>query len=557
MSTCFFMFYCSPVQKDKGKSDKVLLLESNQRQRQAHMTNNADMLVEELYDTIWSVQNGNININTRQEVQDRFNQYFDIVKYYKWDDVSEPVIRISDDGTLATVSVKKLTTARFGADAPISATLFAWTSSYRKVEDNWKIYQTTSTIEEYESADPLFYYKKGKALLDSGKHLESLEMTEKAFILNHKSKAIKLLHAETLMANGKIDEASEIYSNILKSGNSLDQELLDNIKEVKDYELLISLNEQNKQPLSRSTVVKELEEKAIIPEGIAVNENTGDIYLSSTYKRKIIRIKPDGTVEDFVSSKQDGLYSTLGMEVNETTNELWVISAAIHKYLPMLDGEEENLIKSKIYRYNLQDGTIMKVYSFDTDEPIAFNDLTISRSGDVFITESMTPAVYKIAADTDEIELFYQEETFNTFYNGLALSSDESTLFVARSNGIVRLDPDSGEFLDELHHADTISLQGIDGMSYYNGSLICHQTSTIGGIEMYQLSEDNSRVIGRHTLESWNDYFDQASTGEIYNGKYIYIANAQMRSAFDNGSLKPLSELKPHVILELNLPSGD
>ena len=131
--------------------DKEQLLASNQRQRQAHMTNNAAMLVEELYDTIWSVQNGTIKMNTNEEVKERFDQYFSMVKYYKWDDVEEPVIRISDDGTLATVSVKKITTARFNpkdSTSEIGATLFAWTSSYKKTNSEWKIYQTTSTREE-------------------------------------------------------------------------------------------------------------------------------------------------------------------------------------------------------------------------------------------------------------------------------------------------------------------------------------------------------------------------------------------------------------------------
>ena len=323
------------------------------------------------------------------------------------------------------------------------------------------------------------------------------------------------------------------------------------MKETKHYELILRHVKQSSKPISNSKVFIELSEKAIIPEGIAVDGKTANVYLSSTYKRKIIKISPEGTVEDFAATQQDGLYSTLGMEVYEAADELWVISAAINKYLPMLDGNHENKIQSKIYRYSLSDGMLIKVYDLKTKEPIAFNDITVSKTGDVFITESLQPAVYKISSEADEIELFYKEEAFNSFYNGLALSENDSLLFVSHSNGIMRLNTSTGNFLGDVMHADSITLQGIDGMSYYEGNLICHQTSLTNGIEMYSLSPDGSSVVKRTTLESNNEYFDQASTGEIYDNKYIYIANAQMRSAFIDGNLKPLSELKPHVILEM------
>jgi|GEM_PF-3800984 len=66
-----------------------------------------------------------------------------------------------------------------------------------------------------------------------------------------------------------------------------------------------------------------INEKDLIPEGIAVDKRTNIIYLSSTYKRKIIQINPDGKVSDFIPQEEDNLWSVLGMEVDETNGILW------------------------------------------------------------------------------------------------------------------------------------------------------------------------------------------------------------------------------------------
>ena len=48
-------------------------------------------------------------------------------------------------------------------------------------------------------------------------------------------------------------------------------------------------------------------------------------------------------------------------------------------------------------------------------------------------------------------------------------------------------------------------------------------------------------------------HFEQPSTGQIAGNHYIYLANAQMRSAFENGVIKSKSELENIVLLKLEL----
>jgi len=56
--------------------------------------------------------------------------------------------------------------------------------------------------------------------------------------------------------------------------------------------------------------------------------------------------------------------------------------------------------------------------------------LTIQSNGDVFTTDSLSPAVYLIRPQKDEIELFLEDAGFGS-PQGLAFSGDERHLFMA------------------------------------------------------------------------------------------------------------------------------
>ena len=124
--------------------DRELLLQSNENQRRAHMENNADLLLAEMADTLTTVQRGAIRIEAKGDMYGRWQSYFASVKYLAWDDLEPPIIELANDGSLASVSVRKITIASSDG-APVDTTFFAWTSNYRKINGAWKIYQVTST----------------------------------------------------------------------------------------------------------------------------------------------------------------------------------------------------------------------------------------------------------------------------------------------------------------------------------------------------------------------------------------------------------------------------
>ncbi|MDW3192498.1 MAG: hypothetical protein R8G66_09035 [Cytophagales bacterium] len=141
------------------KSDKVALLRSNEIQRKAHMENNAALLVSQIADSMINVDKGDISTLSNEEIKTRFESYFKVVKYTRWDDLQAPIIQISGDGNWAVMFVKKLIDLQYiDQDGNLGAhhyAQFAWESRYHKIDGEWKIVSISSTdktLTESEAA---------------------------------------------------------------------------------------------------------------------------------------------------------------------------------------------------------------------------------------------------------------------------------------------------------------------------------------------------------------------------------------------------------------------
>ncbi len=74
------------------------------------------------------------------------------------------------------------------------------------------------------------------------------------------------------------------------------------------------------------SVAFRLEEKDLVPEGIAYDARTRQFFLSSINKGKVVAVSATGEATDFAGPRRDGLMETLGMKVDEKARRLWVLS---------------------------------------------------------------------------------------------------------------------------------------------------------------------------------------------------------------------------------------
>jgi Domain of unknown function (DUF4440) len=130
--------------------EKEKILELHHAQRAYHFSKDSVAFANQLSDNFISVSKGNIRRPTKAETISRYHGYFSSVEFRKWDDLAEPIIQFSEDGTLAYTIVDKIVALTYPDENgnPIAEeTHFAWTTIYRKYDDEWKIDCVTSTEE--------------------------------------------------------------------------------------------------------------------------------------------------------------------------------------------------------------------------------------------------------------------------------------------------------------------------------------------------------------------------------------------------------------------------
>ena len=144
-------FSCTPTDEKSMASAKKEILELHHAQRDYHFNKDSIAFADQLSEDFISVNRGLISMPERGETLSRYNRYFSSVEFIKWDDVSEPVIKFSDDGSMAYTIVDKIVVVAYDDEAGNRVeeeTHFAWTTIYKKHGDEWKIDCVTSTNQD-------------------------------------------------------------------------------------------------------------------------------------------------------------------------------------------------------------------------------------------------------------------------------------------------------------------------------------------------------------------------------------------------------------------------
>lgn len=128
--------------------EKEAIMALHNAQRAHHLNNNAEEFVNQFSAHFYNIDRGRILQPTKEENTKRFSSYFGSVEFIKWDDVREPIISISDDGSMAYTIVEKIVILKYPTSEGtelVDSTHYAWTSIYKKYDGLWKLDCITST----------------------------------------------------------------------------------------------------------------------------------------------------------------------------------------------------------------------------------------------------------------------------------------------------------------------------------------------------------------------------------------------------------------------------
>jgi Tetratricopeptide repeat/Major royal jelly protein len=325
---------------------------------------------------------------------------------------------------------------------------------------------------------------------------------------------------------------------------------LDSIRDTPQFRHILKQFEASKAPVVRSSTAFTIHEKGLITEGLAYDPVNETFFVSSVHRRKILSISKSGEAKTF-ASESDGLFSVLGMSVDAKRRYLWVTSTAFPE---MVNFKKEEDGTAAVFKFDLRTNKLLKKYVLPNDaKKHALGDLTIQSNGDVFATDSLSPAVYVIRAAKDEIELFLEHPAFGS-PQGLTFSGDEHHLFMADyATGLFDIDVKATRVAHFAPLAGA-TLLGIDGLYFHKGSLIGVQNGvTPQRVVRVALSKDLGRVDGLQVLEANNPVFLEPTLGVLVKGTFYFIANSQWSLVDANAKLAAADKLREPVVLKMDL----
>ncbi|MCG3120461.1 MAG: hypothetical protein ALAOOOJD_03189 [bacterium] len=322
------------------------------------------------------------------------------------------------------------------------------------------------------------------------------------------------------------------------------------LKESEEFKDILQKFTQNQTPVGQSAIAFKLPEKDLITESVAFDPQTATYFVSSVHKRKIVSLNAKGESKDF-ATRQAGLWSVLGMKVDAPRGILWACSAVV----PEMQGfqkEEEGY--AGVFKFEAKTGRLIKSYIL-SNQPQAhvFGDLAISGNGDVYISDSVAPVLYRITREKDELELFLTSELFRSL-QGVTFSTDEKYLFVADySVGLLVVDVAARQ-VKKIAAPANVAFTTVDGMYFYKNSLIAIQNGiNPQRVVRFFLNQSFDRIERAEVIAANQPLFNEPTLGLLLQDTFYFIANSQWGSFTKDKMIFPLEKLQEPVILKTRL----
>ncbi len=153
MKTALFLFIlliinpgCNSTEQKSFNSliELNLVLES---ERNAHLNKDVDLMLSNMADTLFDINRGSVRRLSIEDNRKRFTEYFNSVKFIKWENVTDPIFYFSNDSSVANVVLQKQVIVKDLSNNIIDTTNFAWTATYKNINNHWKLFVITSTLK--------------------------------------------------------------------------------------------------------------------------------------------------------------------------------------------------------------------------------------------------------------------------------------------------------------------------------------------------------------------------------------------------------------------------
>ena len=263
-------------------------------------------------------------------------------------------------------------------------------------------------------------------------------------------------------------------------------------------------------------------EQDLFPEGIAIDVRTKKLYLNSLKNNKIVSSSLDGNnPKTFLETNKHNYLSGFGMTIKGDT--LYALGNS-------LTGDKN---KSILLLLQISSGELIDSYSIDDSGFHYWNDLAISATNEIFITDSESNKIYKIQRPGKTIEIYLDAEKIPNS-NGITISQSDEYLYFASNKGICVVERKSKKIINK----PKTNYSGIDGLKYYKNSLYGivngWRDNSKNGLFKFELNKAGTKILGKEKMIEFTEEFKIPTTFDILDGNIYFVMNTQLDNLDEN-----------------------
>ena len=306
-------------------------------------------------------------------------------------------------------------------------------------------------------------------------------------------------------------------------------------------------------PVARGALLRELADSTFWPEGVDRDPRTGDFYLASVRHRTIVRASKDGTERELWPRDDARFGAMLGVRVDPRRPVVWATTSGIPQSAGWIPADSAI---AALLRIDARTGRIVRRW----DLPVAprghvLGDLALGSRGDVYLTDSYEPVLYRLRPGADTLERI-THPLFRSL-QGMAPTDDDRFVYVADySRGLLRVRLADGD-VRRLGAAPGTDTRGCDGIILHRGAIVAVQNgATPARIVRFVLNATGDSIVAEQTIDRNPVLAPEPTIGTMMGDRFVYVANSQWEEYDDAGHLKPGARLTRPRLVAVPVPSG-
>jgi sugar lactone lactonase YvrE len=403
-----------------------------------------------------------------------------------------------------------------------------------------------STVTADDLADSRRLQREGLAAYQEKKPVLFLEKIRAASALRPQHPTLLVQLAVALAANEQYREAAGVLDRVAAMGfvYALDDAELQPVRALPEFAGAARRFAANAQPIGSAKKERTIDKLGLIPEGMAYDARGKRWFVSSVRTGAILVVNPGGEVQTFA----DVPWGVFGMAVDAKRGVLWATTTA----LPQVEEfRAEDKGKSALLRIDLATGRVLETLrapqDADHESEHHFGDVAVAADGQVYVSDSGSPVIFRVAPSG--LEPFLR----GPFESMQGIAPAGKVLYVADySKGLFAVDLRTRD-VHPLRVPPNASLLGVDGLYFVNDrTLIGTQNGTAPNrIIRIRLAPGGLAVSSVETLLANGSGMGDPTLGVVVGKRFHFNGNAQWDLFGDDGKIAEPLKLGPAVILSV------